>query len=129
MEHATTYWKENYWAGVTNGRFKYVWYFRDYPAQFFDLEKDPDEVKNVLNQSHIDKEMKQEIQKWRGHLIDYLRERGPGFVKNNQLVKRQKNMLYSPNYPSWDEDDPKWLKYWKAQYKKSFTISLKDKTP
>jgi arylsulfatase A-like enzyme len=120
MEHATTYWKKNYWAAATNGKFKYIWYFSDYPAQFFDLKKDPGEIRNVLNQAHLSKETKQEIQRWRGYLIDYLKERGPGFVKNNQLVKRQKNMLYSPNYPHWKEDDPKWLKYWIKQYRKSY---------
>jgi arylsulfatase A-like enzyme len=120
MEYAVAYWKGNYWAAATNGKFKYIWYFSDYPAQFFDLESDPTEISNVLNQSHISKEMQREIQKWRGYLIDYLRERGPGFVKNGQLVKRQKIMRKSPNYPHWKEADPKWLKYWRTQYRKGY---------
>jgi arylsulfatase A-like enzyme len=122
MEYAEAYWKQNYWAAATNGRFKYIWYFSDYPAQFFDLKKDPGELRNILNQSHISSGMKKEIDRWKNYLVDYLRERGPGFVKNGRLVKRQKVLHKSPNYPHWNEDDPKWLKYWKKQYNNSYKV-------
>jgi len=119
-EHATTYFKENYWAAATNGRFKYIWNFHTGKEQFFDLKKDPSELENMLSESRIDPKINKEIQKSREWLIDYLRERGPGFIKDNHLVKRTKTMLYSPNYPEYNENDKKWLRYWSKEYKNSY---------
>lgn len=120
MEHSRAYWKENYWTAATDGKFKYIWYFSSYPAQFFDLENDPDETNNILNQPHISGSMQKEIQKWRRYLVDYLKGRGPGFVKNGHIVKRQKSMLYSPNYSHYFKNESERVKYWKSQYKKSY---------
>lgn len=115
MEHATCYFKNNYWSAVTDGKRKYVWHFYTGQEQFFDLEKDPHENHDLIDISA----RKKEINGWRNHLVDYLKERGPSFVKNGNPVKRTKTMLYSPNYPRTDED---WLKYWKNEEQSSFTL-------
>lgn len=122
LEHAATYWKNNYWAAVTDGRSKYIWYFRTGEEQFFDLTRDPHETRNLADAE----ERAADVKLWRGRLVGYLRERGPGFVKDGRLVKRSTSMLYSPNYPESREDDPKWLNYWKQQEEHSFALKKKD---
>src|SRR5690625_4845829 len=47
MEHSNSYFQNNYWAGVTDGKRKYIWHFRIAQEQFFDLEKDPHENKEL----------------------------------------------------------------------------------
>lgn len=95
LEHASCYWKENYWAGLTNGKIKYVWYFMTGQELLFDLEKDPQELHNFVN----DKAYETKLAEMRNHMVDHLAERGEGFVKDGQLVKRDKTLLYSPNFP------------------------------
>lgn len=118
MEHAATYWKNNYWAAVTDGKSKYIWYFRTGQEQFFDLSIDPGEKEDLIDKAGASAR----IARWRGHLVDYLQERGPEFVKDGKLVKRTRTMLYGPLYPKSDEDDPRWLRYWQKQADSGFTL-------
>lgn len=116
MEHATIYFKNNYWSAVTDGKKKYIWHFRIGKAQFFDLEKDPYETKDLIKAA----EEQEEINIWRSYLIDYLKERGPEFVKEGKLVKREETLLYSPNHPHTNTDDKEQLKYWQEEERGSF---------
>jgi len=118
LEHATVYYKNNYWSAVTDGKRKYIWHFRTGQEQFFDLEKDPQENHDLIH----DTSRKKEIKEWKNNLVDYLKERGEGFVKDGAPVKRTETMLYSPHYPKWEEDDPQWLKYWQKEEKESFVF-------
>ncbi len=118
MEHSTSYFENNYWSAVTDGKRKYIWHFHTGQEQFFDLEKDPYENKDLTD----DKNHQEEMNRWRNYLVDYLKERGPGFVKNGQLVKRTETMLYSPHHPQTDENDPKWLSHWEKEEKSSFKL-------
>lgn len=118
MEHATTYWKNNYWAAVTDGKFKYIWYFRTGQQQFFNLQTDPGETADLAT----GKEETVELQQWRDYLIDYLRERGPEFVKDGKLVKRTKNLLYGPLYPHSAEESGEDLRYWQQQEKAGYFL-------
>jgi arylsulfatase A-like enzyme len=117
MEHATCYFENNYWSSVTDGKAKYIWHFRTGQEQFFDLTKDPHENKDLAKVPA----RKKEVQLWRSRLVQYLEERGPGFVKNGMPVKRSKTMLYSPHHPQSDENDPKWLRDWRKKENGSFT--------
>jgi arylsulfatase A-like enzyme len=123
LEHAATYWKNNYWAAVTDGRVKYIWYFRTGREQFFDLAGDPHETTDLANAADRDAQVKL----WRGRLVDYLKERGAGFVRDGRPVRRTKSMLYSPHYPHNDESDSQWLNYWVGQETRSFTLAGGDK--
>ncbi|GAA4305045.1 arylsulfatase [Compostibacter hankyongensis] len=118
IEHATTYWKNNYWAAVTDGKAKYIWFFRTGQEQFFDLGKDPKESRNLVNAT----ERKDEIALWRSRLVEYLQERGPGFVQNGKPAKRTETLLYSPHYPDTDETAAQQLKDWNKEERASFTI-------
>lgn len=116
MEHATCYFKNNYWAAVTNGKRKYIWHFYTGQEQFFDLEQDPGETTDLIKVAP----RQEEVNSWRGYLVDYLRERGPGFVKNERPVRRTETMLYSPEHPVFEEKEAKWLPYWKSEATQAF---------
>ena len=40
IEHSTAYWADNYWCALTDGKIKYIWFFRTGEEQLFDLSKD-----------------------------------------------------------------------------------------
>ncbi len=95
LEHATCYAKENNWTGLTDGRFKYIYYAPDGRQQLFDLEKDPGETRDLAGVP----EFRQTLAVWRGRMVDHLAERGKPFVVGGDLALRPGRTLYSPNYP------------------------------
>jgi len=95
MEHATTYDSHNYWCALTDGKMKYVWFFRTGQEQLFDLEKDSGEEVNCID----DKEYAEASDKWRQLMYNHLKERGAPYVKDGKLSTFNKNILISPNYP------------------------------
>ncbi len=95
MEHNSTYRRENYWAALTDGHQKYIWFFLTGREQLFDLDQDPGELHDLTS----DRNFLEDLKKWRQRMVDHLSERGEGFVKSGQLVIRKEPMLYSPNYP------------------------------
>lgn len=95
LEHSSCYWKENYWCALTDGKIKYIWFFITGEEYLFDLKKDPEELNNLSeNNSYSSK-----LAEMRKHMVKHLSVRGEGFVKDGQLVKRDRTLLYSPNYP------------------------------
>ncbi len=50
-------------------------------------------------------------------MVAHLSERGEGFVKDGKLVRREKTMLYSPNFPKDDRTENERVKEWRAIYK------------
>jgi arylsulfatase len=99
MEHATAYRNENYWCALTDGKYKYAWYFRTGKEELFDLIDDRDELVNLAVKSQF----QGELLKWRNRMVEHLRERGESFVKDDKLVIRQDTLLYGPNYPEEEE--------------------------
>lgn len=95
MEHAAIYEHNNYWAGLTDGKMKYIWFFRTGEEQLFDLKSDPGETKNLAKNEKYNKDLLQ----WRDYMIKHLSERGEPYVKNGKLNIFEKNILTSPNYP------------------------------
>ncbi len=95
LEHATCYSDDNYWCALTDGKIKYVWRIHTGTEELFDLTKDPQELHNAVN----DKKYKKQLEEMRNEMIRHLSERGEEFVKDEQLVVREKTMLYGPNYP------------------------------
>ncbi len=98
MEHATAYTNENYWCALTDGKYKYAWYFRTGKEELFDLINDRNELVNLA----VNSRFQAELLKWRRRMVEHLRERGESFVKDDELVIREETLLYGPNYP---EDD------------------------
>lgn len=95
LEHATCYSEDNYWCAVTDGKFKYIWFFPTGKEQLFDLEHDPHECQDLSG----DNRYAARLDEMRDALADYLSERGPEWVQNGRAVKRTVPMLYSPHYP------------------------------
>ncbi len=67
---------------VTDGKRKYIWEPISGKEYYFDLESDPKEMHNLIKTPGYNIE----ISKWRFKLIERLKDRPEGFVKNNKLV-------------------------------------------
>ena len=94
MEHSRCYWKANQWTGLTDGRWKYIYYAPTGRQELFDLENDPGELRDLAG----DPAHAAAVSEWRGKMIDHLAERGEPYVVDGDLGTREGAMLYSPNY-------------------------------
>ncbi len=70
----------NQW--VTDGHQKFIWYTQTGREQFFDLDADPREMHDAVN----DAGERERVDFWRRRLIDELRGRPEGFVDGDRLV-------------------------------------------
>ncbi|MFV0268188.1 MAG: arylsulfatase [Draconibacterium sp.] len=113
MEHAATYSPNNYWAALTDGTWKYIWFFSTGKEQLFHLENDPGEIHELSEKEAYS----DELNSWRQKMIEHLSERGEGFVKESKLVVRKDVLLYSPNFPEDERTDNDRLKQWREAYK------------
>lgn len=95
IEHAVAYWEENYWCALTDGKIKYVWFFRTGDEQLFNLLEDPQELYDLSK----DSVSLGRLIEMREAMAEHLQERGEDWVKDGKLVIRKQNLLYSPNYP------------------------------
>ncbi len=66
-----------YHHALTDGRWKYIWDVGSGEELFFDLNTDPDELKDLSQDS--------DISHWRNTLIERLSDRPEGFVENDKL--------------------------------------------
>lgn len=96
LEHSVSYNKNNYWVALTDGKIKLIHFLRTGKEQLFDLKKDPYELVNLID----DISYKSILEDIRKDLIEHLRERGDKWVKDDKIIIRTQNMLYSPNYPN-----------------------------
>lgn len=111
LEHATCYSRENYWCALTNGEWKYIWFFRTGEEQLFNLKDDPNELKNLSEVKLV------ELEHWRNNMVHHLSERGEAFVKDGKLVLRENTLLYSPNFPEDSRSEAELVKDWSDIYK------------
>ena len=111
LEHATTYSEDNYWCALTDGTWKYIWFFRTGKEQLFNMKTDPGE-QNDLSSSNLEG-----IENWRQKMVDHLSERGDGFVKDGKLVQRSETLLYSPNFPVDERTPNELINDWRSEYK------------
>lgn len=95
LEHATCYSPDNYWCALTDGKIKYIWRFHTGEEELFDLEKDPHELKNVVNEETY----QPRLLKLRAAMVKHLSERGEEFVKDGKLQVLKRTVLYSPLFP------------------------------
>jgi arylsulfatase A-like enzyme len=68
---------------VTDGKRKYVWFPGRGQEQFFDLEKDPREMRDLAGESS----RSGEVSTWRKRLIEDLVDRPEGFTDGKTLLK------------------------------------------
>lgn len=91
-EHCTSYSPEQEMQFVTDGTRKLIWLPRLNREQFFNLQQDPGETCDLIDDpAHQD-----EIQKWRSYLIDELSNRNCGWTINGQLSCPNAQPLVSP---------------------------------
>ncbi len=84
-EHAEKNENMQGWHCLTDGRRKYIWHSRTGHEQFFDLDEDPRECRELSG----DASRSAELNEWRTRLVRHLEERPEGFVKNGKLVPGQ----------------------------------------
>ena len=76
IEHAPDH------QAVTDGREKYIWLVPDGTEQFFDLENDPSETRNLIEAP----EYAERVALWRRRLIETLEGRPEGFTDGTKLI-------------------------------------------
>ena len=91
-EHCTCYSEEQEMQFVTDGKRKLIWFPRMGSEQFFDLEADPGEVYNLIE----DPARQDEIRHWRGFLVQELEERDCGWVKDGKPYCPNDEPLVAP---------------------------------
>ncbi|OIO93193.1 MAG: hypothetical protein AUJ92_12860 [Armatimonadetes bacterium CG2_30_59_28] len=85
---------------VTDSRRKLIWFPRTNATHFFDLEADPGECHNLIE----DTSRGDEVKLWHGCLIAELEARDCGWVKDGELIPPDEGVpLVSPYR------DRKWL--------------------
>lgn len=82
-EHSTCYAPEQEMQYVTDGRRKYVWLPRAGVHQFFDLEADPGETRDLA----ADPARREEAARWRDRLVRELASRDCGWVRDGRLAE------------------------------------------
>ena len=90
-EHCLCYAAEQEMQYVTDGHRKFIWLPRFDQKQFFDLDKDPGECHNLIENS----EYENEIARWAEYLVSELQARDCGWVVNGKLTC-PKEPLVSP---------------------------------
>ena len=80
-EHCWCYSSEQEMQYVTDGHRKFIWLPRLGVEQFFDLDRDPGECKNLID----DPARAREVSTWKGFLILELESRDCGWVKDGKL--------------------------------------------
>jgi len=91
-EHLACYAPEMEMHYLTDGRRKFIWYSRTGEEQFFDLEQDPGECHNRIE----DPARQSEIALWRNRLTEILEQRTCGWVRNGRPFRVGTDPLRSP---------------------------------
>ena len=95
LEHDVCYGPENHWNALTDGKRKYIFHAMTGREQLFDLEHDPDELRDCANEPN----WSSEVHLWRERLAGHLAPRGTPWIVNGRLGLRPESRLHSPNYP------------------------------
>jgi arylsulfatase A-like enzyme len=95
LEHDRCYHDLNHWTAVTDGHSKFIFHCETGEEQFFDLDADRGETRDLAK----DPAYGDRVAQWRQHMVDHLSERGEPFVKDGKLAVRRASYLYSPNWP------------------------------
>ncbi|MCI5773484.1 MAG: arylsulfatase [Erysipelotrichaceae bacterium] len=83
-EHAKDHEQSNQW--ILSNNMKYIWFTQTNIEQFFDLNKDPKETHNLIN----DPSYKKHIETLRQYLITELKDREEGYTDGEKLLPNVK---------------------------------------
>ncbi|MBI3972407.1 MAG: arylsulfatase [Chloroflexi bacterium] len=81
-EHSKKYFDEESMHYLTDGRMKYVWYSQTGDELLFDLDRDPQELHNLL----FEPDAAAHVAPWHRRLIRELRGRPEGFTDGDRLI-------------------------------------------
>jgi len=106
-EYTHCYTRETGMQYVTDGREKYIWFHHTGEEQFFDLQSDPYESKNLAT----DPAVADRMALWRNRLAEINERRGDPRGQGGRLVPQLDSDAprLSPNYARWKEAGEKWL--------------------
>lgn len=95
MEHTASYDPDGYWAALTDGKYKYIYFFPTGKEQLFDISKNKRELFDLA----ADTKSNKLLEVWRERMVNHLSKRGEPYVKDGKLQIINKGILYGPNYP------------------------------
>ncbi len=81
-EHSGCYRDEDGMHFLTDGRWKYIWYSQTGQEQFFDLEEDPNEMRDLARKTDAGAA----LEPWRQRLAERLGQRPEGFSDGSRLI-------------------------------------------
>ena len=90
-EHSGGTRPETAWHFLTDGRIKYVWYSQTGHEQLFDLETDPNEMKDLATSD--------QLEVWRELLMVQLTRRPEGFTDGKRMITGRSHGPFVPNTP------------------------------
>lgn len=93
-EHGPTYDRRNGTQFLVDETTKYVWNPVTGTELLFDLESDPRETRNLAD----DAAHREELERWRGRLVDHLEDRSEGFSDGERLLTVEPEGTW-PNVP------------------------------
>lgn len=100
LEHAQIYEKDNAWAALTDGRYKYIYFMLTGQQQLFDLQNDPNEMVDLASSEYIESN-ELLIKNWREKMIKHFEIRGEEWVKDGELVIQPKSIYFGVNHPQY----------------------------
>ncbi|MFW5868574.1 MAG: sulfatase/phosphatase domain-containing protein, partial [Armatimonadota bacterium] len=83
-EHSPCYSPDNAMQYVTDGHEKFIWFPVTGQQQFFDLDADPRETRDLID----DAASQERVELWRQRLIDRLARRDDGFSDGEKLITK-----------------------------------------
>jgi arylsulfatase len=95
LEHDICYEPSNHWNALTDGHWKYIFHAMDGEQQLFNLDQDPQELRDLAGESAS----APQVRLWRQRMIAQFAERGAPFLANGDLALRPTSLRYSPNFP------------------------------
>jgi hypothetical protein len=91
-EHAGCYSPADGVHYLTDGHCKYLWYSQTGVEQLFNLDEDPDELRDLAAREEL-------LLPWRRRLVDQLRGRPEGFVTGDKLIAGRPHKAMMPAAP------------------------------
>ncbi len=95
LEHAQIYWQGNAWVALTDSRYKYIYFTLTGEQQLFDLDTDPHEMNNLVDNT----DQTEGLVQWRKRMVEHLSIRGEPWIKEGDLSVQKKSVYRGPNFP------------------------------
>lgn len=96
IEHYSCYGPNSGYVALTDGKYKYIWFYNKGEEQLFDLASDPYENRDL----HDDAAQAPRLEVFRKRMAEHLRERGEEWVSPSGELQIVRNVpVHTPNFP------------------------------